>query len=59
LAKAVTACETTLAGKGRVLLRSSGTEPKLRVMVEGQDAGQVHALAEQLAAAVRQAIANT
>jgi phosphoglucosamine mutase len=42
-----------MAGRGRVLLRKSGTEPLLRVMVEGEDAEQVSAYAEQLAAVVR------
>ena len=37
----------------RVLLRLSGTEPVIRVMVEGQDAGQVQAEAEKLADRVR------
>ena len=48
--------EAQLDGQGRVLLRASGTEPLLRVMVEGRDPGQVQAAAEKLAAAVRQAV---
>jgi phosphoglucosamine mutase len=52
---AVRGAETELAGKGRVLLRPSGTEPLIRVMVEGEDAGQVESLARELAAVVRQA----
>lgn len=48
--------EAELAGRGRVLLRASGTEPLLRVMVEGEDAGEVGRLAERLAQAVRQAV---
>ncbi len=52
---AVQAAEATLDGKGRVLLRPSGTEPLLRVMVEGRDAVVVLARAEAIAAAVRQA----
>lgn len=47
--------EGELAGCGRVLLRPSGTEPLVRVMVEGQDADQVEHLANRLAAAVRNA----
>ena len=47
--------EASMAGQGRVLLRASGTEPLLRVMVEGQDAARVTEAAETLAAAVRQA----
>jgi phosphoglucosamine mutase len=41
-----------------VLLRPSGTEPLVRVMVEGQDATEVKRLAEQLAAVVRVAAAG-
>lgn len=51
---AVQAAEKTLNGAGRVLLRASGTEPKIRVMVEGQDAGLVKKLAEDIAEVVRQ-----
>ncbi|WP_339539050.1 phosphoglucosamine mutase [Pseudomonas sp. RA_15y_Pfl2_54] len=38
-----------MAGRGRVLLRKSGTEPLVRVMVEGEDATQVRSYAEELA----------
>jgi len=48
--------EQRLSGRGRVLLRASGTEPLLRVMVEGEDAVEVLAAAEELADAVRQAL---
>ncbi len=48
--------ENCLSGEGRVLLRASGTEPLLRVMVEGQDAGKVREAAEELAATVREAV---
>lgn len=44
-----------LGGRGRVLLRKSGTEPLVRVMVEGQDEGEVLQYARQLADAVEQA----
>lgn len=47
--------ECELGTKGRVLLRASGTEPLVRVMVEGEDAGQVDTLATQLAEAVKRA----
>lgn len=53
LQTAVKAAETTLNGSGRVLLRASGTEPKIRVMVEGQDSRQVQSLAEDIADVVR------
>jgi phosphoglucosamine mutase len=51
--RAVGEAENALAGTGRVLLRPSGTEPLVRVMVEGQDASQVTRLADELAAVVR------
>jgi phosphoglucosamine mutase len=47
--------EARIAGRGRVLLRASGTEPLLRVMVEGEDREEVFAAAEELAAVVRKA----
>ncbi len=50
------AAETALNGRGRVLLRPSGTEPLLRVMVEGEDGDEVKRLAESIAEAVRGAV---
>lgn len=47
--EAVRAAEKQLGDNGRVLLRNSGTESLLRVMVEGRDSHQVHALAKELA----------
>jgi len=46
--------EARLQGRGRVLLRPSGTEPLLRVMVEGDQQDEVQALAEEIAALVTQ-----
>jgi phosphoglucosamine mutase len=51
--EAVASVESQLAGRGRVLLRPSGTEPVIRVMVEGEDAARVRLHAESIAAAVR------
>ena len=51
--EAVARAEADLAGRGRVLLRPSGTEPVVRVMVEGEDRANVQRLAESIAAAVR------
>lgn len=52
IAAAVKATEERLAGRGRVLLRASGTEPLIRVMVEGEDAQQVEREAQALAKVV-------
>lgn len=49
IAKAVEAVETKLGNDGRVLLRASGTEPIIRVMVEGRDAALTNQLANELA----------
>jgi phosphoglucosamine mutase len=45
---AVASVEAKLGNKGRVLLRSSGTEPVLRVMVEGEDSDVVNRFAKEL-----------
>lgn len=52
---AVEEAETALDGTGRVLLRASGTEPVVRVMVEGREEPQVKHWAETIAATVRTA----
>ncbi len=54
--QAVRGIEAELEGQGRVLLRASGTEPVVRVMVEGVDINQVKQLARRLAAEVERAI---
>ncbi len=53
--QSVAQAETRLAGRGRVLLRPSGTEPLIRVMVEGEDELLVTQLANDIAAQVEQA----
>jgi len=53
---AVAAAEAELADSGRVLLRPSGTEPLIRVMVEGQDKSQVESVANKLADMVKKTL---
>jgi phosphoglucosamine mutase len=57
IGQAQTAAEHSLNGRGRVLLRPSGTEPVLRVMVEGEPREAIESAAESIAAAVRRAAA--
>ena len=58
IASAVSAAEKELASNGRVLLRASGTEPLIRVMVEGRDRELVKSLAERIAAVVKKSTAG-
>jgi phosphoglucosamine mutase len=53
IAQALAQGERALDGRGRVLLRPSGTEPVLRVMVEGEPRAVIEAAANSLAEAVR------
>jgi phosphoglucosamine mutase len=53
--EAVGAVESELQESGRVVLRASGTEPVIRVMVEGEDEAQVNAAAQRLANVVAEA----
>ena len=50
LVRAIAAHENALGGRGRILVRPSGTEPLLRIMVEGEDDAEVARVAEDLAA---------
>jgi phosphoglucosamine mutase len=55
LSAAVAAARSELGESGRILVRPSGTEPTVRVMVEAVDSGQAHQVAERLADVVRSA----
>jgi phosphoglucosamine mutase len=48
----IDAAEKTLAGRGRILIRKSGTEPLVRVMVEGNDEAEIEKIADELIAAL-------
>jgi phosphoglucosamine mutase len=58
IANAQAAAEKALVGKGRILLRPSGTEPVLRVMVEGEPREAIESAADSIASAVRRAAAG-
>jgi phosphoglucosamine mutase len=53
---AVEKVEGALGGRGRVLVRYSGTEPKARIMVEGEDEKRIREYANELAEALRRAL---
>ena len=57
VAEAVRSAADSLAGRGRVLVRPSGTEPLVRVMVEAPSEDEAHQLCEQLAAVVQRDLA--
>jgi len=57
VAEAIGRVEQALAGRGRLLVRYSGTEPLLRIMIEGENQATVQAWADDLADTVRKTIA--
>jgi phosphoglucosamine mutase len=58
IVRAVGQAEQTLGTRGRVFLRYSGTELLLRILVEGPEAAEVKAIADELEATVRAALAG-
>ena len=57
IAAAIDRVNTAMAGEGRVLIRYSGTEPLLRIMIEGSDHGRIGGWANDIAAAVKSELA--
>jgi phosphoglucosamine mutase len=57
VASAIDRVTAAMAGKGRLLIRYSGTEPLLRIMIEGKDDATIKAWAEDIAAAVKAELA--
>jgi phosphoglucosamine mutase len=54
IAKRMAEIERTLEGTGRLLVRYSGTEPKLRIMLEGEREDEIRRYADELAGLVRE-----
>ena len=52
----VNEAEKELSGKGRVLLRYSGTEPKIRLLIEGREFAMIDKQADRIADAIQSAI---
>ncbi len=59
LAQAIDQAERRLAGRGRVLVRYSGTEPLLRIMMEGPERAEIESLVKSVEEAARAAIGET
>ena len=58
IAHAMEEAERQMAGRGRLLVRFSGTEPLLRIMMEGPDEGEIRALSASIAEATRRSLAE-
>jgi phosphoglucosamine mutase len=59
VSKLLAETEASLDGKGRVLLRYSGTEPKIRLLIEGRDLTEINAHADKISAAIQEAIGES
>jgi phosphoglucosamine mutase len=54
--ESIKAAEKKLSGKGRILVRSSGTEPKIRIMLEGRDLRLITRLGKDIAKVIKQSL---
>ena len=54
VAEAIARVEARLSGQGRLLVRYSGTEPLLRVMLEGKDEGEIREWAQEIVDTVKE-----
>ncbi len=52
--EAIKAAEKRLAGRGRILVRPSGTEPKIRVMLEGEDLKLITKLGKDISKVIKE-----
>jgi phosphoglucosamine mutase len=59
LADRISACEQGMNGAGRILIRYSGTEPLVRVMIEGPDGAQIREMAHEIASLIREQIGES
>ncbi len=57
IAESIDRVESRVKGQGRVLIRYSGTEPLLRIMLEGKDDAEIRQWADQIAEVVRENLA--
>jgi phosphoglucosamine mutase len=57
IAAVIASVETRLAGNGRLLVRYSGTEPLLRVMLEGQDSEEIRQWGQEIIDVVKRHLA--
>jgi phosphoglucosamine mutase len=54
IVKVMDSCSRKLGDRGRILVRPSGTEPKIRIMVEGEEHGLTKAIADEIASVIQQ-----